>query len=223
MRESYHEELNDVVNQLVSMNNNVRTAVHDATEALLKADLQTAERVIADDERLDAMYETLEKQCFQLLARQAPVAGELRTIVSALRMIFELARMGDLAAHIAKIARLRYPEHAVPEPLVANFERMAELADHMISSAGRTLGDRDIDEAAKLAEHDEEMDELRREQFKVLLADDWQHGVEMAVDAALLGRYYERIADHSVAMAARIIYVITGESPEGEDWPAVAR
>ncbi|MGO4957240.1 phosphate signaling complex protein PhoU [Luteococcus sp. Sow4_B9] len=219
MRESYREELNDVVTQLVSMNSMVRTAVHDATASLLKADLRTAERVIADDARLDAMYEKIERQCFQLLARQAPVAGELRTIVAALRMVFELARMGDLAAHVAKIARLRYPEHAVPESLEANFNRMSELADEMIAAAGRVLDERDVEEAEKLAEHDEEMDELRREQFRVLLADDWSHGVEKAVDAALLGRYYERIADHAVAMAARIIYVITGEAPEGEDWP----
>ncbi|MFZ2260224.1 phosphate signaling complex protein PhoU [Luteococcus japonicus] len=219
MRETYHEELNDVVNQLVSMSSNVRTQVHDATRALLEADLRIAERVIADDARLDAMHEQIEKQCFQLLARQAPVAGELRTIVAALRMVFELARMGDLAAHIAKIARLRYPEHAVPAPLEANFTRMAQLADAMIAAAGRTLDDRDVEEASKLAENDEEMDELRAEQFKVLLADDWEHGVEMAVDAALLGRYYERIADHAVAMGRRIIYVITGEAPDGENWP----
>ena len=219
MRESYHEELNDVVNQLVSMSNNVRTAVNDATHALLTADLRTAERVIADDARLDAMHEAIEHQCFQLLARQAPVAGELRTIVAAERMVFELARMGDLAAHVAKIARLRYPEKAVPADLEDNFTRMAEVADHMIASAGRTLDERDVDEARKLAENDEEMDDLRRQQFTLLLSDDWNHGVEKAVDAALRGRYYERIADHAVAVGRRIIYVITGESPEGENWP----
>ena len=96
---------------------------------------------------------------------------------------------------------------------------MAEVADHMIASAGRTLDERDVDEARKLAENDEEMDDLRRQQFTLLLSDDWNHGVEKAVDAALLGRYYERIADHAVAVGRRIIYVITGESPEGENWP----
>ena len=127
--------------------------------------------------------------------------------------------MGDLAAHVAKIARLRYPEKAVPADLEDNFKRMAEVADHMIASAGRTLDERDVDEARKLAENDEEMDDLRRQQFTLLLSDDWNHGVEKAVDAALLGRYYERIADHAVAVGRRIIYVITGESPEGENWP----
>ncbi|GAB2483416.1 phosphate signaling complex protein PhoU [Luteococcus sediminum] len=219
MRETYREELDDVTNKLVSMSSNVRTAVRDATEALLQADLRMAERVIADDARLDAMHEEIEEQCFQLLARQAPVAGELRIVVSAMRMIFELARMGDLAAHVAKIARLRYPEHAVPEALVANFARMSEVADMMVGQAGRTLAERDVAEATKLAAKDEEMDQLRREQFKVLLADDWQYGVEAAVDAALLGRYYERIADHAVSMGRRIIYVITGDVPEGDEWP----
>ncbi|GAA1379054.1 phosphate signaling complex protein PhoU [Luteococcus sanguinis] len=220
MRETYHEELDQVVNDLVTMTASVRVAVADATRALLDADLRVAERVIADDSRLDAMHTELEERCFTLLARQAPVAGELRTIVAALRMVFELARMGDLAAHVAKIARLRYPEHAVPDTLVASFSRMARLADEMIASAGRTLHERNVDEATALAENDEEMDELRRDQFRVLLSDEWAHGVEKAVDAALLGRYYERIADHAVAMGRRIIYVITGEAPQGEQWPA---
>ncbi|HIW29140.1 MAG TPA: phosphate signaling complex protein PhoU [Candidatus Luteococcus avicola] len=220
MRETYHEELDQVVNDLVTMTASVRVAVADATRALLEADLRVAERVIADDSRLDAMHAELEERCFTLLARQAPVAGELRTIVAALRMVFELARMGDLAAHVAKIARLRYPEHAVPDTLVTSFSRMARLADEMIASAGRTLHERNVDEATALAEDDEEMDELRRDQFRVLLSDEWAHGVEKAVDAALLGRYYERIADHAVAMGRRIIYVITGEAPQGEQWPA---
>lgn len=219
MRESYHEELGQVIDDLVTMTESVRVAVSDATVSLLTADLRIAERVIADDERLDAMHAELEERCFTLLARQAPVAGELRTIVSALRMVFELARMGDLAAHVAKIARLRYPDGAVPDTLEESFRRMAAVADQMIASAGRTLGERNVEEASKLAESDDEMDELRRNQFRVLLSDDWTHGVEMAVDAALLGRYYERIADHAVSMGRRIIYVITGEAPEGADWP----
>ena len=128
--------------------------------------------------------------------------------------------MGDLAAHVAKIARLRYPEHAVPESLAENFSRMSYLAQEMIGNVGRVLAERNLEEAQTLAEQDEEMDILRSDQFRVILGDDWEFGVEAAVDVALLGRYYERIADHAVGMGRRIIYVITGDLPEGENWPS---
>jgi len=174
--------------------------------------------VISDDSLLDAQHDDLENRCFVLLARQAPVAGELRTIVAAMRMVADLARMGDLACHVAKIARLRYPEKAVPEGLVPNFELMARVAEDMVSTAGRALNDRNAHDAAKLADSDEEMDELRKSQFRILLGSDWPYSVESAVDVALLGRYYERIADHAVIMAGRVIYFVTGTHPAGENW-----
>ncbi|MGD7733043.1 phosphate signaling complex protein PhoU [Propionibacteriaceae bacterium G57] len=219
MRENYREELDSVITSLVDMTDLVQTALKDATRALLGADLTVAEQVISNDARIDAMHDDVEHRAFVLLARQAPVAGELRTVVAAMRMTFELARMGDLAAHVAKIARLRYPEHTVPEELVPNFERMAELGGEMIATASATLSERNTAGALKLADEDEEMDQLRRDQFKVLLGDGWAHGVEAAVDVALLGRYYERIADHAVALGRRIVLVLTGEAPEGANWP----
>lgn len=219
MRENYHDELNSVISDLVAMTELVQIALRDSTRALLEADLTLAEQVISNDARIDAMNDDLEQRAFVLLARQAPVAGELRTIVAAMKMISELARMGDLSAHIAKIARLRYPEKALPSDLEPSFARMAELAGEMVATANLTLTKRDTSVALTLADEDEEMDKLRRDQFKVLLSDQWQHGVEKAVDAALLGRYYERIADHAVALGRRIIYIITGEAPEGENWP----
>lgn len=219
MRESYRGELESVINDLVTMTDLVKTAVSRATHALLEADQTVAEEVISNDARLDAMHEDIERRSFILLARQAPVAGELRTVVAALRMSFELARMGDLSAHVAKIARLRFPDKAVPADLEPNFARMAELGIEMIETAMQTLKEKNIKLAENLADEDEEMDQLRRDQFKVLLSDDWAHGVEKAVDAALLGRYYERIADHAVALGRRIILVLTGEAPEGENWP----
>jgi len=219
MRESYHGELAAVIDELVGMTASVRIAVQDATTSLLGADLAAAERVIANDARLDAKHDELEERCFNLLARQAPVAGELRTVLAALRMVTELGRMGDLAAHIAKIARLRFPEHAVPDRLVPSFSRMATVAEGMVAIAGRVLAERNVEDATKLADNDDEMDRLRSDQFRVLLGQDWTDGVEAAVDAALLGRYYERIADHAVAMGGRIIYIITGEAPAGENWP----
>jgi phosphate transport system protein len=219
MRDNYHESLQSVVNDLVGMSEAVQVAVRDATRALLEADLAVAEQVISEDSRIDQLHDQLESRCFTLLARQAPVAGELRTVVAAMRMVADLARMGDLAAHVAKIARLRYPERAVPEGLVPNFTLMARVAGEMVSTAGRSLRDRNAHDAGKLADSDEEMDELRRSQFRLMLGKDWPYSVEAAVDVALLGRYYERIADHAVLMASRVIYVVTGLMPEGENWP----
>ncbi|WIY82278.1 phosphate signaling complex protein PhoU [Propionimicrobium sp. PCR01-08-3] len=220
MRKIYQSDLESVVNELVVISDSVQIAVRDATRALLEADLQLAERVISGDSRIDAMHDELEMRAFTILARQAPVAGELRTLVAVIQMDAALGRMGDLAAHVAKIARLRYPEHAVPEPLRENFKQMSRVAQEMVGNAGRVLAERDLEEAKKLAEDDEVMDDLRSEQFRVILGDDWTDGVESAVDVALLGRYYERIADHAVSMGRRIIYIITGDFPEGENWPS---
>ncbi len=219
MRELYREQLDDVLLDLAQMAQEVSTAVRSATTALLESDLHLAEQVISADEQLDLKQSDIERRAFDLLALQAPVAGELRIIVASLRMVAELERMGDLAAHIAKIARLRYPESAVPETLRPSFVRMGDVAEKMVIAAGQTLHDRNVQSAEELRDRDQEMDELRRTQFRVLLGDDWPYGVEAAVDVALLGRYYERIADHAASMARRIIYVVTGEFPEHEYWP----
>ncbi|WP_114558504.1 phosphate signaling complex protein PhoU [Desertihabitans aurantiacus] len=220
MRETYREQLDSVTIDLVTMAQIVRSAVRDSTRALLQADDAIAERVISGDEELDRMSEEVEHRCFSLLSLQAPVAGELRIVVSALRMAAELARMGDLAVHVAKVARLRYPDIAVPASLRANFERMAAISEQMVETAGRTLQSRDVEMAEQLQHNDEEMDDLRRSQFRLMLGDSWTHGVEAAVDCALLGRYYERISDHAVSMGARVVYLVTGEAPAGAShWP----
>lgn len=219
MRDTYHEELDSVVSSLVTMTQDARTSVRDATIALLDADTARAESVIEHDRITDSRHDALEEQCFSLLALQAPVAGELREVVAALRMLFGLARMGDLSVHVAQIAQMRAPEIAVPEPLRDNFRRMAAVADDMLATTAWILEHRDVTKARELAASDDEMDALRRDQFRILLGDDWPYGVEAAVDVALLGRYYERIADHAVSMGRRIIYVVTGDAPEGDQWP----
>ncbi|MDN5761902.1 MAG: phosphate signaling complex protein PhoU [Microlunatus sp.] len=219
MRDSYHEQLDDILADLVLMCQKVVIAVRLSTTALLEADIHLAEQVIGDDAELDQMQSQVEERAFNLLARQSPVAGELRTVVASLRMVSELERMGDLAAHVSKIARLRYPEVAVPPRLRPNFVRMGDVAEKMVVTAGQTLNTRSIESAENLRARDEEMDDLRLSQFRVMLGDDWEYGVEAAIDVALLGRYYERIADHAASMGRRIIYVVTGEFPEAEYWP----
>src|SRR3954454_21660153 len=154
MRENYREQLDDILADLVQMCQTVCGAVRSATTALLEADLQLAEVVISEDDGIDAKQRELEARAFSLLARQAPVAGELRTVVTTLRMVTELERMGDLAAHVAKIARMRYPDSAVPDALRPNFERMGNVAENMVASAGRTLQDRDVILAQELVDQD---------------------------------------------------------------------
>jgi phosphate transport system protein len=213
MREAYHDQLDSIFSDLVEIAGLVKLAVHDATEALFTADVSMCERVISEDAEIDRGRERLEDRAFQLLSLQQPVAGDLRTIVAALRMTSEIERMGDLAVHVAKIARLRVPEVAVPVQVQPTVRRMAEVAEDMVDRVARIISERDVDAAQELRQVDEEMDHLRRENFREILSVDWAHGVEPAIDIALLGRYYERIADHAVSIANRVVFVVTGELP----------
>ena len=183
-----------------------------ATQALLTADAEIAEKVISDDAAIDAARERVEERSFELLALQQPVASDLRMLVAALRMVADLERMGDLSVHVAKVARLRVPQVAVPAEIVPTIERMATVAEKMVGTVAGIIAERDVEGARQLEEDDEEMDQLRRSSFRLMLDDSWPHGVEPAVDIALLGRYYERIADHAVSLARRVVYLVTGET-----------
>jgi phosphate transport system protein len=211
MREAFHDQLDAIFTDLAEICGQVEVAVRRATEALLTGDAAVAEQVISADEAIDANRERIEDNAFALLSLQQPVAGDLRMIVSALRMVSELERMGDLSVHVAKIARLRVPNVAVPDEIRPTLERMAEVAEDMVRRVHAIITDRDVDAAIELGRDDEIMDQLRRQSFAQLLGDDWSHGVEAAVDIALLGRYYERIADHAVSVANRVVFVVTGQ------------
>jgi phosphate transport system protein len=213
MRDQFHDQLEGVFADLAAICGQVETAVARATEALMTGNVVVAEAVIDADAEIDRARERVEESAFNLLSLQQPVATDLRTVVAALRMVTELERMGDLSVHVAKIARLRVPEVAVPEDARPTISRMAEVAEDMVCRVRAIIADRDVEAAAALGRDDEEMDALRRTSFAELLSDDWQHGVEAAVDIALLGRYYERIADHAVSVAKRVVFVVTGESP----------
>jgi phosphate transport system protein len=217
MREAFQEQLDSMFSDLAEICQEVETSVQHATQALLNGDAEVAERVIADDARIDAARERLEDTAFSLLSLQQPVAGDLRIVVSALRMVSELERMGDLSVHVAKIARLRVPDVAVPEDARPTISRMAEVAEDMVRRVATVITDRDVETAIELGRDDDEMDQLRRSSFTQLLSDEWQHGVESAVDIALLGRYYERIADHAVSLANRVVFVVTGQYPKAAE------
>jgi phosphate transport system protein len=213
MRVQYQQQLDNILSELVEMTGGVRAALSQATDALLHADLSAAELVISGDLAIDEARERIENDSFEVLARQAPVAGDLRMLVASLRMVADLERMGDLSVHIAKVARLRYPTKAVPAVLEPVIGEMAKTADEMIAAAAEIVETRDVHAAQELEQSDDEMDRLRQSMFRTLLSDDWSEGVEPAVDMALLGRYYERIGDHAVSMARRIVFLVTGQHP----------
>ncbi|HYN30193.1 MAG TPA: phosphate signaling complex protein PhoU [Dermatophilaceae bacterium] len=211
MRTLFHEDLVRVGEELVEMTNLTRSAMARATTALLDADIKMAESVITADVEIDTRRERLDLLSFDLIARQQPVASDLRMIVTSMRMSSDLERMGDLARHVAKVARLRYPASAVPPELRGTIVLMAQVAERIVTSVGSIIAARDVDAARVIEREDDAMDDLHRELFRVLADPEWAHGVEMAVDMTLVGRYYERFADHAVSVAHRVIYLVTGE------------
>jgi len=211
MRLAYDEELIAVNEDLVQMTGLVGSAMNRATQALLDADLDIAEQVIASDAQVDALTGAIEERCFDLVALQQPVARDLRIIIGALRIAASLERMGDLAEHVAKQARMRYPRPAIPAELRGTFAEMGGLAEAIVTKTGAVIASKDVSLAADIAAHDEEMDRLHRELFRIVLSPNWTHGIESAIDVTLLSRYYERYADHAVSVTRRVVTIVTGE------------
>lgn len=208
MRDAFHDKLDEVSERLVAMTHLAGSAISRSTTALLDADLELAESVIVGDLELDRLRQELDTAAVALLAREAPVATDLRTVVTALRMSSDLERMGDLARHVAKVARLRHPDSAVPPGLRAAIVQMGQVAERIVAKAGSVIATHDVDLALALEHDDDAMDELHREMFRAIVQADLP--TETVVDLTLLGRYYERFADHAVSVARRVIYLVTG-------------
>lgn len=213
MRENYRDQLNDLNEDLANMAAAVAQCMAEATRALLSADLELIEWVITTDSGVDTKRATVEEDAYGLLALQAPVAGELRRVVSAIHMAESLERMGDLTRHVVASARRRHPASALPAPVCPYFDRMGKTAVTLASTAERTLWTRDVALAMGMAEDDDEMDRLHRELFTVLMDPAWPHGVAAAIDVAQLARFYERFADHAVSVARQVVFVATGQLP----------
>lgn len=211
MRNAFHEELESVNNTLVQLGQMVATSMGDATKALLNCDLALAEQVIKKDDEIDDIQHALDDRTMAIIALQQPVAGDLRVLVTSLRMSADLERMGDMAHHIAKLARMRHPKCAVPEELKGIIQQMNDVAIGIINKTANVIAKHDVDLALQLEKDDDEMDKLHRQLFLKLMDESWSHGVEVAIDTTLLGRYYERCADHAVSVGRRVYYMVKGE------------
>ncbi|WP_327095246.1 phosphate signaling complex protein PhoU [Nocardia vinacea] len=217
MRVIYNEQMADLAHLLGEMAGLAGSAMERATQSLLQADLTLAESVITEGDRIAEMITNAEEKAFALLALQAPVAGDLRQVVSAIQIVQDVNRMGALALHVAKVTRRRHPNHALPEAVNGYFAEMGRIAVNMGAGAREVLESRDPQRAAQLNEDDEAMDDLHRHLFTLLMDRDWKYGVAAAVDVTLLGRYYERFADHAVEIGRRVIFLVTGELPPDPD------
>ncbi|MFM7451130.1 MAG: phosphate signaling complex protein PhoU [Actinomycetota bacterium] len=211
LRSAFQDELDGVTQSLLDLSSLVSSAITQATHALLTADLSEAEAVIAADDRVDEIQHELDARIIDIIARQQPVASDLRALVTALRMSADLERMGDMAHHIAKITRLRHPGAAVPSELLLTIEEMGKVARLISDKVGGVINSKDIDKALEVEKDDDEMDLLHRRLFTALLEPSWPHGIETAIDMTLIGRYYERYADHAVSVSRRIHFQVTGK------------
>jgi len=213
MREAYHVELEQLADHLAAMSVQVADAMERATRALLEADLSLAEQVISDDSKVDDARAQCEEQAYALLALQAPVATDLRTVLAAIHAAESLERMGDLALHVAKAARRRHPDPVLPESVRPYFAEMGEVAVKLAHQTEQVIKSKDVEAAKTLESDDDQVDDIHRHLFTVLMDREWPYGVAAAVDVTLLGRFYERYADHAVSVAKRMIFVVTGKMP----------
>lgn len=211
MREVFQQELHEVRQGLVDIAQLVTESMEKATEAFNESQVSIAEEVIADDDRIDALALALDEQAIQILARQAPVARDLRTVVSALRISASLERMGDMASHISQLTRYRFPDKVIPKSLRSTFREMGELDVQMAHTLVELLKTEDLKLIEKLRDFDDQVDELHLRVFDTVLGEKWKGEPVATVDATLASRYHERFADHAVAIAKKVQYLATGD------------
>ena len=211
VRRLFHDELNELTVDVVRLAALASESVQAGTAAVLELDLNAAEQVINDDAALDELTHSIEDRCFLLMARQQPMAVDLRTLVSMLRVIHELERVGDLMVNVAKATRRLYPQQLDPKVRVL-IDRMRHQAVAQLQMATDTFADRDPAKASALEDMDDVMDDLQKELYRTIFGATAHEEAEMqrAVQVALLGRYFERIADHAVNIGERVTYMVTG-------------
>jgi phosphate transport system protein len=210
IRSAYQDELDGVSQSLVDLTNMVTASVVKASKAVQSADLALAEEVIAADAKIDDLQHELDARIIDIIARQQPVASDLRALVTAMRMSADLERMGDLAHHIAKVARLRHPDCAIPEALLLPFTEMGHVAEKLSIMVAGVITTRDTEMALQVEKDDDEMDDLHKKVISTIINQSSGLSIETAIDLTLLGRYYERYADHAVSVARRVYFLVTG-------------
>lgn len=223
MREVFHQSLEDVQSRLVEISELVTVAIERATKAFGTSDVGLAEEVIEADQIIDDKAIELDELAIQILARQQPVARDLRIVVAALRVSASLERMGDIAEHIAQLTRMRFPERAIPKGLKGTFTKMGELDVEVARTLTEILRTEDLSLLETLRTLDDKLDDHHLSVFEKVLSDNWQGEAGATVDATLASRYLERFADHALSVAKKVAYLATGEwTPDTETIAVIA-
>jgi phosphate transport system protein len=211
VRKVFQADLQQIGEELIEMSRLVASAMDRAYESFANADIELAQEVIAEDAKIDFLQNQLDERAIDVLALQGPVASDLRMIVGSLRMSASLERMGDLARHVAQLARLRFPQQVVPEPIAPTFKAMAELDIQIVGKVGQLLDTRDLSLAREIIELNTKIDELHASIFRIVAAPEWSYSGPTTADVTLTSRYLERFGDHGVSVARKVSYLVTGE------------
>lgn len=216
VREIFQSQLQEVQARLVEIAEDSARVMEKASKAFNTSDVVMADEAIAISELAGEKALALDELVIRILAKQSPVARDLRILVSALRISASLERMGALAGHIAAIARYRFPGSAVPESLSPTFAEMGNLDVSLAKQLVQLLKTTDADFAREIQAQDARVDELHRHVFDVVLADDWKENAMFTVDVTLASRYHERFADHVVDISSKVSYLTTGDWADTE-------
>jgi phosphate transport system protein len=211
MREVFQQELREVRERLVEIAGLVAGSIENATQAFNESNVSLAETVIADDAKIDAAAAELDELAINILARQQPVARDLRVVVSALRISASLERMGDMSEHIAQLARYRFPDKVVPKSLRSTFKEMGALDVTIARKLVELLETEDLAIAEFIRDEDDKIDALHLSVFDKVLGETWKGEAIDTVDATLASRYHERFADHAVSISKKVQYLATGD------------
>jgi phosphate transport system protein len=212
VRSEFHRQLDALNAELGGMCHTAGAAMHSATQGLVTVDVEPAEQALSRIELLTRSRHAVERDALALLALQAPVASDLRAVIAAVHIASDADRMGGLAAHVARTVRRHHPTPTLPNEVVGRLAEMGDLAVDLAEDAAAVIADGDPVRASRIRDDDEAMDDMNRSLFATVMSPDWHHGVSAAVDLVLMGRFYERFADHAVAIAARVLFRSTGRS-----------
>lgn len=213
-REQFHRELQALEQDILRMGALVEEQMARAVQSLSERNLELADQVIADDDLVDAMEMDVERRCLSLIALQQPMAGDLRTISTAWKIITDLERMADHAADIAKVTK-RLAHEELVKPLV-DIPRMATIAAHMVRTALNAYVERDVAMALDMIRMDDEVDHLYGQIFRDLLTIMRERPETIGQGTYLLfvANYLERIADHATNLGEWVQYMVTGVRKE---------